>query len=96
MLHLSFGGPGHAEHFLDLKINGGLPGAHVKEFEVSDDFLDLIRRDAVLQDGAPPGLPQIDDPHIANPLGSEAYGIPATYFEFLIDAILPGSGSIWK
>ncbi|MCE7989405.1 MAG: hypothetical protein DYG89_50275 [Caldilinea sp. CFX5] len=96
MLHLSFGGPGHAEHFLGLKVKGRLPNAHVKEFEVSDDFLDLIRKDAVLQDGAPPGLPQIDDPHIANPLGSEAYGIPATYFEIFIDSILPGSGSIWK
>lgn len=100
MLHLSFGGPGHAEYFLQKKIKANLPGAHVKEFEVEDEFLDTLRRDAVLQDEAPdfPGRPQIDDPGVIRRynLNAEAYGIPSTYFQMLVDAILPETGKIWR
>ncbi|MEZ4674510.1 MAG: polymorphic toxin-type HINT domain-containing protein [Caldilineaceae bacterium] len=90
-LYVSFDAD-HALYYLDLKVEGGLPGAHIKYFEVEQEFLDTIRRDKVDQDLGKlfPDRPQLSDVN----QGSDLYGIPNNYFDLLLRLIIPGSGGV--
>ncbi len=91
MLHLNFGQEQRAKDFLQQRL-GQFPDDTIKTFDVPQDVLDQIRKDAVPQiEGKMPGnigKPQIDDATKA----VDQYGLPPKYIKLVEDNIIPGTG----
>lgn len=86
---LNFGQEGRAFSYLERKISDGLPGAHIKSFDVDAKFLERIRSAAVPENVArrSPGSPIISrDPF------PDQYGLKPEQFQDLMNSFYKGSG----
>ena len=90
MLFLNFGEEARAQEFLAQKIQGGLPGATIKSFDVDAGFLKRLQTEAVPQRLGKlyPDRPQLVDVTKA----PNQFGIPSNYFDDLMNSIRKGSG----
>ena len=89
IIWLNFGDKQRANQYLQVKIAKGLPEAELKSFEINKTFLERIERDAVPEKMARrfPNRPIVSrDPY------PNQYGIPAAYFDDLVQSIRQGSG----
>jgi len=89
MLFLNFGNPKRAEMYLKMKLKDKLPGATVKSFEVSQEFLDELRRTAVpesLKKQFPHAPLEVDRKF------DDQYGLRPSHVDHLKKHIVPGSG----
>lgn len=86
---LNFGQEGRAMSYLDMKVADGLPGAHLKSFDVDPRFLDEIRATAVPESLARrnPGAPIISrDPF------PDQYGLRPDQFQRLMESVYQATG----
>lgn len=86
---LNFGQEGRGLSYLDRKVADGLPGAHMKSFDVDPRFLDEIRATAVPESLARrnPGAPIISrDPF------PDQYGLRPDQFQRLMESVYQGTG----
>jgi hypothetical protein len=92
MLFLNFGNRARAEAYFAQKLEQGLPGAQIKSFEVSRQFLDELRATAVTQRTAAqfPDRPQIVDVTKA----PDQFGLRPEQVTALREAIIPGTGRV--
>ena len=91
-LFLNFGSKARAEEFLAKRLQQGMEGASVKQFQVSRKFLDELRASAVPESMAKqfPGRPIIADPTKA----CDQFGLRPEQIEQLTEFIKSGSGKV--
>ena len=97
MLHISFGKPDHAEHFLEKTKVRGHSDNVIKAFDVPESVVKDIQNQAVPQRQARnfPDAPQIDDPSVSKALGmnkEDVLGLRGPQIEALEKNAIPGTG----
>lgn len=93
-LFLNFGSRPRAEEFLAQKIAGGMPDAVIKSFEVPNGFLEALRSAAVKAPGSKMYGDRTQPIVVDVTKAPDQYGLRRQWIDRLIDAIIPGSGSI--
>ena len=94
MLFLNFGNEERAIEFFNKRLAQGIDDATIKSFTVSNEFLQLLRDNAVPEQLARefPNAPLVVDISKA----ADQYGLRPEQIEQILDFILPNSGQITR